>query len=123
MPETSPSVTNEPLPMQGKVMNIERGVDGKVTYKFQDYDDAVAAAQKQYPNKAGKIELHHIEPKYIGGAKDGTLVPIDGAYHQVITNEFRNIRGYGLGHINDAWRWEIMNQVYTKYPLPPGFTY
>jgi hypothetical protein len=36
MPETSPSVTNEPLPMQGKVMNTVKGPDGQVTYKFEN---------------------------------------------------------------------------------------
>jgi hypothetical protein len=29
-------------------------------------DDAVDAARKLYPNKAGKIEQHHITPKYLG---------------------------------------------------------
>lgn len=31
-------------------------------------DDLLKAAQEEFPGKAGKIELHHIEPKYLGGA-------------------------------------------------------
>jgi len=64
-------------------------------------DDLVKAAQKLYPNKAGTTQLHHIAPKYLGGAADGALVPLDGAYHQVML--------------------DIMKQVYTKFPLPPGY--
>ena len=84
-------------------------------------DELVKSAQKLYPNKAGKIELHHITPKYLGGVKNGPLVPLDGAYHQVITNEFRAIRPYGLGPVNEAQRLQIMKDVYSKFPLPPGY--
>ena len=84
-------------------------------------DDLVKSAQKLYPNKAGKIELHHISPKYLGGAKNGAMVPLDGAYHQMITNEFRSIRSYGLGPVNEAYRLDIMKRVYSKFSLPPGY--
>lgn len=83
-----------------------------------NYDNLVKDAQKLYPDKAGRIELHHIEPQYLGGAKDGLRVPIDASYHQVITNEFRTIQPYGLGPVNVTQRIDIMNQVYKKYPLP-----
>ena len=89
-----------------------------------NYNNLVKDAQKLYPNKAGVTELHHIEPQYIGGPKNGLRVPLNGSYHQVITNEFRGLQPYGFGPIKDpAIRWDIMNQVYTKYPLPPGFKY
>ena len=84
-------------------------------------DDLVKSAQKLYPNKAGKIELHHITPKYLGGAKNGPLVPLDGAYHQVITNEFRALWPYGKGVPSATELQNIMKQVYSKYPLPPGY--
>jgi len=83
-------------------------------------DDLVKAAQELYPEKAGITQLHHIAPKYLGGAADGALVPLDGAYHQVITNEFRNIYPYGQGAVDEVQRQLIMNRVYTKFPLPPG---
>jgi hypothetical protein len=57
-------------------------------------DDLLKAAQKEFPNKAGKIELHHIEPKYLGGDPKGALAPLDAAYHQQITNEFRRLAPY-----------------------------
>src|SRR5690606_26361734 len=53
-------------------------------------DDLLRAAQKQFPNKAGKIEQHHITPKYLGGDPKGPTVPLDAAYHQQITNAFRD---------------------------------
>jgi hypothetical protein len=84
-------------------------------------DDLVKAAQESYPKKAGLTELHHIAPKYLGGATNGALVPLDGAYHQVITNEFRSIYPYGLPTPGEARMLEIMKQVYSKYPLPLGY--
>ncbi len=84
-------------------------------------DDLVKAAQKIYPKKAGTTQLHHITPKYLGGAKNGSLVPLDGAYHQMITNEFRALWGYGKGVPSATELQSIMKQVYTKYPLPPGY--
>ncbi len=96
-----------------------------VTIKPGEYsEELIKAAQRIYPNKAGKIEMHHIEPQYIGGPKNGKLVPLDAAYHQVITNEFRNLHPYGIGPIdNPLIRAEIMRQVYSQLPLPPGYSY
>lgn len=88
---------------------------------MQYSDDLVKTAQKLYPNKAGTTQLHHIAPKYLGGAADGALVPLDGAYHQIITNEFRSLYPYGQGALDEAERLIIMKQVYTKFPLPPGY--
>ena len=84
------------------------------------YEDLVAAAQDAYPTKAGKIELHHITPKYLGGDPEGPLVPLDAAYHQQITNEFRNLWPYGGPQPSTAQLEEMMQQVYQKFPLPPG---
>lgn len=89
------------------------------------YEAAVREAQSLFPQKAGKIELHHIRPKYLGGAKNGKLVPLDAAYHQVITNAFRKKLPYGLGWTSMSdieWR-KYAREVYSLYPLPPGYTY
>ncbi len=86
-------------------------------------DDLVRAAQQLYPGKAGKIQLHHITPKYLGGAKNGPLVPLDGAYHQQITNAFRKAWPYGQGHPSATQLRQIMDDVYNQFPLPPGYTY
>ncbi len=85
----------------------------------RNIDDLIDAARKKYPKKAGKIEEHHIDPKYLGGAKDGPTMPLDGAYHQEITNEFRNEWPYGTGqHPSKEQFEEIKERVYGKWPLP-----
>jgi hypothetical protein len=81
-------------------------------------DDLIEQAQNKYPKKAGKIEEHHIEPKYMGGDPKGTTVPLDGAYHQEITNEFRDLYPYGSGPTTPKQMKEILDQVYGKFPLP-----
>jgi hypothetical protein len=77
----------------------------------------VKAAQKEFPGKAGKIELHHPEPKYLGGAKNQKLVPLDAAYHQKITNAFRKIQPYGKPKLSPAQIKRITKAVYSKYPI------
>jgi hypothetical protein len=91
--------------------------------KGNNYENSVKEAQQKYPNKAGKIEEHHIDPKYLGGDPKGPTVPIDAAYHQVITNEFRANWGYGQPIPTNNQLQIIKSNVYTKFPLPPGFKY
>lgn len=84
-----------------------------------EYKELLKAAQERYPNKAGKIEKHHIVPKYLGGDPNGELIEIDAAYHQMITNAFRNEWHYGKGYIkNEMQMRTILQNVYMKYPLP-----
>ena len=86
---------------------------------LQYSDDLLKTAQQAYPKLAGKTQLHHITPKYLGGAADGPLIKLDAAYHQQITNEFRRLYGYGQGIIKDpAARQKIVDQVYNVFPLP-----
>ena len=85
-----------------------------------NYDDLVAAAKKKYPRKAGKIERHHVTPKYLGGSPKGPTVPIDAAYHQKITNAFRELHPYGLPKPSPERLEEIKQQVYERFPLPGG---
>jgi hypothetical protein len=82
------------------------------------YRDLVAAAEKDYPKKAGKFENHHIVPKYLGGDEDGPTVRLPSAYHQYITNEFRSAWPYGRSQPGPNELDDIMNRVYSKYPLP-----
>jgi hypothetical protein len=81
----------------------------------------VASARSQYPKKAGKIEQHHITPRYLGGLINGPTVPLDAAYHQLITNEFRRLYHYGQEPPDVERLQRILQQVYDKYPLPPGY--
>jgi hypothetical protein len=84
----------------------------------RSYDDLVEAARERYPNKAGKIEKHHVTPKYMGGDPKGSTVPLDAAYHQMITNEFRRLHPYGAEPPSPEQVQQIMEQVYQQFPLP-----
>ena len=47
--------------------------------------------------------------------------PLDAAYHQQITNAFRDEFPYGTGTIPSPDRLqEGMDKVYSQFPLPPG---
>lgn len=107
---------------------IGRAVGGALGSGIEDWvfsdgdppttDDLIKDAQARYPNKAGKFEDHHEDPKYMGGDPKGPTRRIDAAYHQDITNEFRRHHGYGLGNLPEAQRKLIMDEVYKKFPLP-----
>jgi len=56
----------------------------------------------------------------VPGFPEGPTVPLDGAYHQMITNEFRNLAPYGSGPVTPEQLQDLMNSVYDKFPLPPG---
>jgi RHS repeat-associated protein len=72
---------------------------------------------KHYPKLAGKQHDHHIDPIYLGGAKNGPKVKIDASYHQNITNEFRKHWPYGSGKKPSPKKLEeIKKKVYGKYP-------
>jgi hypothetical protein len=86
------------------------------------YAVMLQTARVLYPKLAGRIHLHHVVPKYLGGAQSGKVVAIDAAYHQLITNEFRTLWSYqmtsqGLLPTSDQLA-RIMITVYTKYPIP-----
>lgn len=85
---------------------------------FQYSDDLLEAAQKAYPNLAGKTQMHHITPKYLGGPANGPLINLDAAYHQQITNAFRAEWAYGIGKPSAAQLDAIMRKVYSQFPLP-----
>jgi RHS repeat-associated protein len=87
----------------------------------KSFDDLEKEAQRKYPDKAGRTEYHHITPKYLGGDPNGPTVPLDAAYHQEITNEFRNRWPYGQQPPSDAQLQLIMEGVYKRFPLPTGF--
>jgi RHS repeat-associated protein len=81
-------------------------------------DDLIKQAQEKYPSKAGVPEKHHVDPKYMGGDPKGPTVTIDGAYHQMITNAFRDAYAYGQGKLSPEARKAIMEAVYGMFPLP-----
>ena len=77
-------------------------------------------AQEMYPNKAGQIEGHHIVPQYLGGPADGPIANIDGAYHQLLTNAFRQQWAYGQGIPSLDELTQILSNVYGDVPLDVG---
>jgi RHS repeat-associated protein len=78
-------------------------------------------AKKLFPKKANKPdEDHHITPKYLGGDPNGPTARISAAYHQLITNAFRELAPYGQKVEYSAEQVKnFMSDVYSKYPLPP----
>ncbi|HEY0094692.1 MAG TPA: hypothetical protein VGB96_10220, partial [Archangium sp.] len=83
------------------------------------YDKGMQEARKAFPHLAGgPKQKHHVQPRYLGGPEDGPTVDLDPAYHQLITNEFRRLVGYGLEKPPLQIVLELMKKVYSKYPLP-----
>jgi hypothetical protein len=79
----------------------------------------MAEAQRAYPHLYGKSgQEHHVHPIYLGGPKDGPTVRLDSAYHQLVTNAFREAHAYGQGLPNPRDLERIMRTVYSRYPLP-----
>jgi RHS repeat-associated protein len=103
----------------GAGFNAARAGGRVATGAVEEFDDLLRVAQRQYPNKAGNIEIHHIEPIYLGGAKNGATAPLDAAYHQMITNAFRREHPYGIGQPSAERVREIMDIIYHEFPLPP----
>jgi RHS repeat-associated protein len=103
------------LPWLNRLRRGGGAADDAVSYS----DDLLHAAQQKYPNKAGRIENHHIEPIYLGGARSGPTARLDAAYHQQITTAFRRQHGYGQGRPLPERMREIMDEVYREFPLPP----
>ncbi|EOR96767.1 hypothetical protein ADIARSV_0030 [Arcticibacter svalbardensis MN12-7] len=115
-----PDVPDPMMPMTQSMIN-EAGpvqISSETSKGVQYSEDLVSAAQKEYPKLAGKIQEHHPIPKYLGGAKNQVLVPLDAAYHQKITNAFRAEWGYGLGKPSAAELKNILSKVYNRFPLP-----
>jgi RHS repeat-associated protein len=101
------------------IVRIAVRVFSRNSAQLTQYEEMVAAAQQRYPNLAGRTQNHHIYPQYLGGPKGGASVNLDAAYHQQITNAFRDLYGYGQRLPTAAEVQEMMDVVYGQYPLPP----
>jgi hypothetical protein len=87
---------------------------------FDDTD--IQQAQQHYPSKTG-TQVHHRIPQFLGGSDDpSNLFPLPSAYHQLITNAWREQFGYQ----GDPWYYrpedpqEIENfakKLEQRYPL------
>jgi hypothetical protein len=73
---------------------------------------------EQYPKLAGKFHNHHIIPKFLGGDPNGESVRIPAAYHQQITNLFRELGGgYGRPTADPTDIPDIIEEVYRQFPI------
>ncbi len=91
-----------------------------------DYDALVEAAKQKYPKKANlPDESHHIDPQYLTKSKGGPKANLPAAYHQEITNAFRNEVPYGTVNepLSGTKLQGIKERVYGQFPLPPGTDY
>jgi hypothetical protein len=84
---------------------------------LEEYQEVPADAVERYPSKIARCEEHHIFPKYLGGNPNGPLAYIPAAYHQLITNAFRDAWAYGLGAPGSAAAQAILDAVYETYSL------
>ncbi len=83
------------------------------------YEQRMQEARKAFPHLAGgSKQKHHLHPRYLGGLDNGPTVLLDPAYHQLITNAFRQHHGYGRGALNLTQALKLMRLIYSKYPLP-----
>jgi hypothetical protein len=58
--------------------------------------------------------------KYLGGAIKGEMVELNAAYHQLITNMFRELAPYGTKVERTIEGTKILiTKVYEKYPIWP----
>ncbi len=108
------SVVEEEAETAGTAMEAEtEQVGAKVADRIANL---TSEAETLYLKKAGKFEMHHIFPKFLGGPENGELSRIPAAYHQLITNEFRTL----TKNYNDFSRSadDLMQEVYSKFPLP-----
>ena len=113
-----PTSTTSPANVASTTAGVNPASTGSSGVERVAFRSLVAAEEPAYPNKAGRIEYHHVVPKYLGGDPDGELIPLDGSYHQEITNAFRQEYPYGQPPPSPEDLQGIMKRVYGKYPLP-----
>jgi len=77
----------------------------------------LAKAKSAYPKLANITQLHHVIPKYLGGAANGRVVALNAAYHQLITNQFRSLWAYGQARPSARQLAEMVAAVYKKIPI------
>ena len=96
----------------------EVGEAGEALSKAAKIEKLTGEAKELYPKLAEKADqLHHVIPKYLGGAADGEVKSISAAYHQLITNAFRERLPYGVQHSVEAVQ-QTIKEVYKLFPLP-----
>jgi hypothetical protein len=84
----------------------------------QQYYRKLAEAQARYPKHQG-YHHHHAVPMYLGGPKEGMTYRIPAAYHEAITQAFRQRWPYGREEPPRPQELlRILAEVYSEYPIP-----
>jgi ABC-type Zn uptake system ZnuABC Zn-binding protein ZnuA len=100
---------------------IEADSEAAAQAAEQKLAQLVQKARDLYPKLCNKTpQMHHPIPQYLGGKADQDLVELEAPYHQLITNAFRKLAPYGQEPPNSLSVQNIVNQVYSQYPLPSG---
>lgn len=90
-------------------------------YEAREWAFFQALAYEGFPHLfGGKKQNHHVWPGYLGGARNGMTIPLDPAYHQLITNAFRANAKYGV-YYTPQQAFEALLKVYSVFPPPPGY--
>jgi RHS repeat-associated protein len=97
---------------------IEADTEAAAEATEAEIQNLMQKARDLYPKLCNKFQLHHPIPKYLGGNPDQTLIELEAPYHQLITNTFRNLAPYGNPIPDSQSVQNIVNQVYSQYPLP-----
>ncbi len=118
-PRTSEPVFNaEPTPQQREVAR-RRAENAALGQTLRDrYWRLKAEAEQRYPDKRGQYQAHHFFPMYLGGKENGQTYRLPAAYHQLLTNAFRQKWPYGQRHPSEQRAREILLDVYSEFPIP-----
>jgi hypothetical protein len=111
---TDPSTLHKYLYTRDNPVN---GVDPTGYDDLEEYEFNLGRAEARYPSKVARCEAHHIFPKYLGGDPNGETALIPAAYHQLITNAFRDLWSYGIGPPDAAAAQGSVDAVYKLLPL------
>ena len=115
--QVSPSTVRALSPDLIEDLANKRFLDPKAARAL--YENGMAEAKREFPDLFGKFtQEHHVIPKYLGGPQSGKTVTIDRAYHQLITNAFRERYKYNQSFPSIKELRDILEHVYSRYPLP-----
>lgn len=108
----------EPTPQEREAARQRRQSAADVQLLRERYWKWKAAAERIYPEKVGLYEEHHFWPRYLGGPSNGKTFRLPAAYHQLITNVFREQHPYGRPKPSEQEARKIMLKIYSQYPIP-----
>jgi RHS repeat-associated protein len=100
------------------IADIKPALDSGIKASEAEVSSLMQEARALYPKLCNKFQLHHPIPQYLNGPAGQNLVKLEAPYHQLITNAFRRLAPYGQQVPDSQSVQNIVNQVYSQYPLP-----